>query len=61
VSSILAFCREALPVLQYFPKDTELALCMRLLEMHWILQRLCVGQEDGGAGDRGRHSKREEF
>jgi len=42
--------------LQYFLKDTELALGMTkerkermtLLELHWILQVFCVRQEDGG-------------
>ena len=43
-----AFRREALPTLQYFPKDTKLALGMNLLELHWILQDFCVRQEDGG-------------
>ena len=48
MSSILAFRREALPTLQYFPNDTELALGMTLLELHYILQIFCVRQEDGG-------------
>jgi len=53
VSSILAFRREALPTLQYFPNDTELALGMTLLELHLILQSFCVRQEDGGGVNRG--------
>ena len=51
MSSILAFRREALPTLRYFPKDTELALGVTLLELHWILQVttvFCVRQEDEG-------------
>jgi len=48
VSSILAFHQEALPTLRYFPKDTELALGMTLLKLHWILQVFCVRQEDEG-------------
>jgi len=48
VSSILAFRQEALPTLQYFLKEIELALGMTLLELHWILQVFCVRQEDGG-------------
>jgi len=35
------------------PKDTELALGMTLLELHWILQVFCVRQEDGGGVNRG--------
>ena len=42
VSSVLAFSREALPFLRYFPKDTELALGMTLLELHCILQVFTV-------------------
>ena len=38
MSSILAFCQEELPTLQYFPNDTKLALGMTLLELHYILQ-----------------------
>jgi len=53
VSSILAFRREALPTPRYFPNDTELALGMTLLELHWILQVFCVRQEDGGGVNRG--------
>jgi len=53
VSSILAFHREALPTLRYLPNDTELALGMTLLELHWILQVFCVRQEDGGGVNRG--------
>jgi len=53
VSSIPAFRREALPTLRYFPNDTELALGMTLLELHWVLQVLCVRQEDGGGANRG--------
>ena len=53
VSSILAFRREALPTLRYFPNDTELALDMTLLELHYILQVFCVRQEDGGGVNRG--------
>jgi len=53
VSSILAFHREALPTLRYFPKDNELALDMTLLELHYILQVFCVRQEDGGGVNRG--------
>ena len=48
MSSILVFHQEALPTLKYFPNDTELALGMTLLELHWILQVFCVRQEDGG-------------
>jgi len=44
---------EALPTLWYLPKDTELALGMTLLEMHYILQVFCVSQEDGGGGKQG--------
>jgi len=56
VSSILAIRWEALPTLQYFPKDTQLALGMTLLELHYILQVFCVrhGQEDGGGVNRGK-------
>jgi len=53
VSSILAFRREALPTLRYFPNDTELALGMTLLELHYVLQVFCVRQEDGGGVNRG--------
>jgi len=53
VSSILAFRPEALPTLRYFPKDTELALGMALLELHYVLQVFCVRQEDGGGVNRG--------
>jgi len=49
VSSILAFRREALPTLRYFPNGTELALGMTLLKLHYVLQVFCVRQEDGGA------------
>jgi len=45
--------REALPTLRYFPNDTELALGMTLLDLHWILQVFCVRQEDGGGVNRG--------
>ena len=38
MSSILVFCRETLPTLRYFPNDTEMALGMTLLELHYILQ-----------------------
>ena len=41
------------PNLRYFPKDTELALGMTLLELHYILQVFCVCQEDGGGVNRG--------
>ena len=51
--SILAFRWKALPSLRYFPKDTELALVMILLELHYILQVFCVRQEDGGGVNRG--------
>ena len=39
--------------------DTELALWLTLLELHWILQAFFVCQEDGGEVNRGswRHSK----
>jgi len=39
-------------------QDTELALCMTLLELRHILQLCCVRQEDGGGVNRGsyRHS-----
>ena len=47
VSSILAFRQETLPTLQYFTNDTELALGMTLLELHYVLQVFCVRQEDG--------------
>ena len=53
VSSILAFRRETLPTLRYFPNDTKLALGMTLLELHWILQVFCVRQEDGGGANWG--------
>ena len=53
VSSVLAFSREALPTLQYFPNDTELALGMTLLEFHYVLQVFCVRQEDRGGVNRG--------
>jgi len=53
VSSILTFRQEALPTLRYFPNDTELALGMTLLELHYILQVFCVRQEDGGGVNRG--------
>jgi len=33
--------------------DTELALGMTLLELHWILQVFYVLQEDGGGVNRG--------
>jgi len=49
----VTFRREALPTLQYFPKDTELALDMTLLELDYILQVFCVRQEDGGGVKRG--------
>ena len=42
MSSILAFRREALPTLRYFPNDTELALGMTLLELPYVLQVFCV-------------------
>jgi len=35
VSSILAFRWEAFPTLRYFPNNTELALSMTLLELHY--------------------------
>jgi len=57
VSSILAFPREALPTLRYFPNDTKPALGMTLLELtkvHYILQVFCVRQEDGGGVNRAR-------
>jgi len=38
VSSILAFRWESLPTLDYIPIDTELALGMTLLELHYVLQ-----------------------
>ena len=55
VSSILAFRQEALPTLRYFSNDsdTELALGMTLLELHYILQVFCVRQEDGGGVNGG--------
>jgi len=53
VSSILAFRRETLPTLRYFPKDTQLALGMTLLELHYILQVFCVLKEDVGGVNRG--------
>jgi len=53
VSSILAFRREALLTLRYFPNDTELALGMTLLELHYVLQVVCVRQEDGEGVIRG--------
>jgi len=56
MSSILALRREALPTLRYFPNDTELALGMTLLELHYILlvvQVFCVRQDDGGGVNRG--------
>jgi len=53
VSSILAFHREALRTLRYFPNDTELALGMTLLELHYLLQVFCVRQEGGGRVNRG--------
>jgi len=59
VSSILVFCRETLPTLRYFPNDTELALGMILLELHWILQVFCVCQEDGGGVNHGEIVKAE--
>jgi len=56
VSSILTFRRETLPTLQYFHNDTELALDMTLLKLHYILQVFCVRQEDrgGGASDKSK-------
>jgi len=51
--SILAFHREARPTLRYFPNDTELALGMTLLELHYIIQGFCVHQKDGGGVNRG--------
>jgi len=45
--------REALPTLRYFPNDTELALGMTLLELHYIIQGFCVHQKDGGGVNRG--------
>jgi len=39
--------------LRHFPKDTELALGMTLLELHWILQIFCVRQENGNGVNRG--------
>ena len=53
MSSILAFRREALPTLRYFPTDTELALGMTLLELHYVLHVFCVCQEDGKGVNRG--------
>ena len=35
------------------PNDTELALGMTLLELHYVLQVFCVRQEDGGGVNRG--------
>jgi len=35
------------------PKDTQVALSMTLLELHYILQVFCIHQEDRGGGDRG--------
>jgi len=32
--------------------DTELALGMTLLELHYVLQVFCVRQEDGGGVNR---------
>jgi len=52
VSSVLAFRREALPTLRYFPKDTELALDMTLLELLWIRKVLYARQEDGRGMNR---------
>jgi len=49
----MAFYREALPTPRYFPKDTELALGMALLEFLYILQVFCVRQEDGGGVNQG--------
>jgi len=49
VSSILAFRREALPTLWYFPEGTELALSMSLLILQYI-SNLCVHHEDVGGG-----------
>ena len=34
-------------------KDTELALDMTLVELHYILQVFCARQEDGGGVNRG--------
>ena len=48
MSSILEFCQQALLTLRYFPSDTELALGMTFLELHWILQVFCVREEDRG-------------
>ena len=53
MSSIMAFRPDALPTLRFFSKDTELALGMSSLELHYILQCLCVCQEDGGVGNWG--------
>ena len=53
MSSILAFRWEALLTLRYFPNDTELALGMTLLKLHYILQVFCVCQEDGGGVNQG--------
>ena len=51
--SILAFRRESLPTLRYVPNDTEVALGMTLLELHYVLQVFCVCQEDGGGVNQG--------
>jgi len=65
VLTILVFRLEALPTLGHFPKDTELALGMTLLELHYILQVFCVRREDEagnwGASDIWARSKRRGF
>jgi len=48
----VSFRREALLTLRYFHNDTELALSMTLLELHYVLQVFCVRREDG-RGNRG--------
>ena len=50
MSSILAFLREALPTLRYFPKDTELALGTTLLELHYIFSVSVKKMGEGGTG-----------
>jgi hypothetical protein len=38
---------------RYFFKDTEVALDMTLLELHWILQVFCVSEEEGEGVNQG--------